>query len=150
MPVQHTFTAKTLLQNITGCTIVYSWDAANATAHIVTAGSPPETDFPLEEGGAYFVATTSDTNFSIEGLPLEEITLNLYPGWNMVGWCNETNTTAKAILFATTNCTIVYWYDPVTDVARIVTENSPPDSDFTVTKGMGLFVAVTSGSQWVS
>jgi hypothetical protein len=148
LPVESNHTAKSLLASITGCTIVYGYDAANATAHIVTAGSPPETDFPVENGVGYFVAVSANTSFSITGVPLENPTVHLYPGWNLLGWYREQNTTAKSILGNITDCAIVYYYDATTGTPTIVTPSSPPETDFPVSRGMGLFVAVTSESDW--
>jgi hypothetical protein len=148
LPVQYRFTARTLLQNITGCTIIYGYDAANATAHIVTAGSPPENDFPIENGVGYFVAVQENTTFSVNGTPVTGASVHLYPGWNMLGWYKMQDTTAKSILENITDCAIVYWYDATTGLPKIITPNSPPENDFPVSCGMGLFVAVSTESDW--
>jgi hypothetical protein len=149
LPVESNHTAKSLLAAIPGCTLVYGYDAANATAHIVTANSPPETDFPVLEGVGYFVAVSANTTLSVTGNPVRDVSVDLYPGWNMVGWIDESNTTGKTILANTTNCTLIYWYDAVAGTARIVTANSPPETDFPVSRGMGLFAAVTEQSEWL-
>jgi hypothetical protein len=66
----------------------------------------------------------------------------------MLGWYHDYSTTAKSILTNVTECSVVYWYDAENSIAKIVTASSPPENDFPVTQGMGLFVAVTTESDW--
>ncbi|MGC9308886.1 MAG: hypothetical protein ACP5FL_08950, partial [Thermoplasmatota archaeon] len=147
-PVEHNYTAKGLLASVENCTVVYSYDAANATPRIVTASSPPENDFPLRDGVGYFVAVSSNSTFNVTGVPITNVSIHLYPGWNMLGWYHDYSTTAKSILQNITDCSVVYWYDAENALAKIVTASSPPENDFPVTQGMGLFVAVTLASDW--
>jgi uncharacterized repeat protein (TIGR01451 family) len=72
----------------------------------------------------------------------------LHPGWNLLGWFSDTPTTAKSILENVTGCVVVYWYDAETSTPKIVTPYSPPDTDFPIRKGMGMFVAVSVESFW--
>jgi hypothetical protein len=148
IPVNNTYTAKSLLQDISGCTVVYGYDVQTGTARIATAASPPETDFPIEDGVGYFVAVTADTIFAVNGTEITAVSIPLYPGWNMLGWYHDYLTTAKSILANITTCSVVYGYDAETSTAKIVTPASPPETDFPVTRGTGLFVAVTVPSVW--
>jgi hypothetical protein len=43
---------------------------------------------------------------------------------------------------------VVYWYDALNGTARIVTSTSPPETDFHIRCGTGLFVAVEQASVW--
>jgi thiol-disulfide isomerase/thioredoxin len=148
LPGEHTYTAKGLLNAIDGCSIVYSYNASTGTPAIVTANSPPEDDFDIENGTAVFIALTDPKNFSFSAEVFDNLSVHLYPGWNMIGWCNSRSTTAKSILENITDCAIVYWYDASTGMPKIVTPSSPPENDFAVERGMGLFVAVTTESDW--
>ena len=69
----------------------------------------------------------------------------------MPGLSKEGNRVKKAhigILNAIDNCTVVYGYDAETGMALIYTRGDKVRGNFAVTKGMGLFVAVTSDSVW--
>jgi hypothetical protein len=139
-------TGKSLLENITGCVVVYY--VGNNSTGIVTGSSPPELDFPIEDGSGYFVAVNDECIFSLSGTPVTDVSVPLYGGWNMIGWFNETNTTAKDLLFYIDDCTVVYYYDAETATPVMVTQSSPPETNYNVTRGMGLFVAVASNSTW--
>jgi hypothetical protein len=141
-------TAREFLNEHPGVTLVYFYDAATDTMRLVSDTSPPEIDFPLEEGAGYFVAAAYSTTIFLAGGPITNVSIHLYPGWNMLGWYHEYATTARSLLLAIRNCTVVYWYDALNGTARIVTSTSPPEVDFIVTAGMGLFVSVDEPSIW--
>jgi hypothetical protein len=147
-PIQNTLTAQDLFSLISNLSVVYAYNASAGTAVIVTAASPPELDFPLKPGTGYFLAVSSNDAFTGVGNPVASPVIHLYPGWNMLGWCKETPTTAKSILENITDCTVLYWYDAEAGTPRIVTAASPPETDYPVACGMGLFAAVTSESDW--
>jgi hypothetical protein len=67
----------------------------------------------------------------------------------MLGWYSQYNTTAATILSSIDTCSIVYYYDAAAGMPTIVTPNSPPENDFVVSCGMGLFVAVSTESDWL-
>jgi hypothetical protein len=149
IPYLSTMTAKDLLQNLTNCTVVYGYNASGNEPMVVTVTSPPETNFPIVEGTGYFVAVNDGHHAAlIKGNTITQVSVHLYPGWNMLGWYHGHVTTAKSILQNITGCSVVYWYDAGNAVAQIVTSASPPEIDFPVTQGMGLFVAVTTESDW--
>jgi hypothetical protein len=148
LPVSHTYTAKSLLAAVENGTIVYAYNASTGTPMVVTASSPPENDFPLRDGVGYFVAVSSNSTFNVTGMPITSVSIHIYAGWNMLGWYHDHDTTAKSVLENITDCTIVYWYDGENGTAKIVTPASPPENDFPVTQGMGLFVAANTESDW--
>jgi hypothetical protein len=149
VPYRTSMTAKGFLDNVTGCTVVYAYNASTGIPMIVTASSPSENDIPLEAGAGYFVAVTDNITASLtRGLPVTSVSISLFPGWNLLGWYHAHATGAKSVLENVTNCSVVYWYDGKNSTPRIVTPASPPETDFPVTQGMGLFVAVTTESDW--
>jgi len=147
IPVENNLTAKSLIENITGCNVVYAWDAANDTYKIFTSNSPPSQDFRILPGVGYFIGISNDTSFSVNGAPLTEVSIHLYPGWNLIGWFKD-ETTASSILENITGCNVVYAWDAANDTYKIFTSNSPPSQDFVIKKGDGIFVSVELESIW--
>ena len=67
IPVENNLTAKSLIENITGCNVVYAWDAANDTYKIFTSNSPPSQDFVIKKGDGIFVSVELESIWHGEG-----------------------------------------------------------------------------------
>jgi len=85
------------------------------------------------------------------GTPLDSVNVTLYPGWNTIGWWSAVPTTASSLAGNITNCTMLaQWNAATSSYTTFLVGITPPGSpwDFTVERGMGFFVKVTSGSVW--
>ena len=93
----------------------------------------------------------NDTLLTLSDTPLGTVNVTLYTGWNTIGWWKMTATTASSLSGNITNCTMLAMYDAASGSYTVFLVGiTPPGSpyDFAVTRGMGLFAKVTSGSVW--
>ncbi|KAA0001717.1 MAG: hypothetical protein FE046_01470, partial [Thermoplasmata archaeon] len=73
------------------------WNAASGTYSTFIVGvTPPGSpwDFNISGGVGYYLSVTDTTTFTLNGTPLTDVSVALYPGWNAIGWWNTTSTTA--------------------------------------------------------
>ena len=66
----------------------------------------------------------------------------------MIGWYHEYNTTASSLGDAISGCEIISRWDAVNQTYRSYIIGGPPGLDFTITRGMGLFILVNEESLW--
>ncbi len=146
IPTENIWTAETLGQNISGCTVVSIFYGNNQTfiSHVV--GSPHD-DFPIVDGVGYFMYVTNDSNLSMRNLPLNNINITIHPEWNLIGWYHDYVTTAESLGAAIANCTVVSMFDGVSKNFTTHVVGTPHD-DFTIETGMGLFIYATETSIW--
>ena len=67
IPVENNLTAKSLLENITGCNIIYAWDSLNQTYKVYTLASPDEYNFVIRQGDGVFVGVSEESIWHGEG-----------------------------------------------------------------------------------
>ena len=154
IPVQNSYTASSLAALIPGCTMIAHWNASTGSYSTFIVGvTPPgsQWDFAIEDGISYYVKVTGDTSFTVSGVPLENVSITLYPGWNTIGWWHTSPTNASSLGGAIASCTMLaQWNAATSSYTTFLVGITPPGSpwDFTVDCGMGVFVKVTSGSVW--
>ena len=146
VPILNTWTAETLGQNITGCTVISMFNASTQdfSTHIVNI---PWDDFPIEDGVGYFVYTSTASIFTLPRGPVPTFSVSIYDGWNILGWVNENSTTAEALGQNITNCSVVIMFDAETQsfISHVV---GIPWDNFVVRRGRGLFIYTSSNSVW--
>ncbi|RLF60010.1 MAG: hypothetical protein DRN25_03385 [Thermoplasmata archaeon] len=148
IPVENSWWASTLAENISGCEMISRFDALNQTFRTYIVGGPPGFDFPIRNGYGYFVFVNQNSTLNVSGPPIDNVSIPLYVGWNMIGWYHEYNTTASSLAENITNCTMVSMFDAINQTYRTYIVGGPPGFDFTVTPGMGVFVLVDVKSTW--
>ena len=146
VPNSMDWTAEDLGQAIDGCTVICKFNAETQTftTHVVGI---PHNDFPILDGCGYYVYTTIDTTFTVTGAPITDVSIPLSPGWNMIGWYHDYDTTAESLGDSIDGCTVITMFDAqtqqfTTHVVGILHNN------YQITAGMGLFVYVTEPSIW--
>jgi hypothetical protein len=146
LPFETPWTAASLGAHISNCSLVCRFDAGTQMFHSHFVGLPWD-DFPLEKGGGYFVYVTRNVTFSLTGWPLTTFSVPLSPGWNLIGWPHEYNTTAESLGSALTNCTVVVAFNATTQkyVSHVVDFFG---EGFSIHRGMGLFIYTTESSIW--
>lgn len=146
IPLESTFTAESLGQAISHCTVVAQFDALNQsyTAHVV---GTPHNDYSIQPGIGYFVYLTSNTSTILGGTAINDALVNVNIDWNMIGWYQDYNTTAENLGDAIDGTTVVVKFDAITQtyVTHVV---GTPYNNFTITRGMGLFIFTTENSIW--
>jgi len=110
IPVNNTWMASTLAENITGCSMVGWFDAEFQILRTHIVGVPAY-DFPIQDGFGYFILVDQNSTFFVSGSPLYTVSVQLYEGWNMIGWYNQYNTTASSLAENITGCSMVGWFD---------------------------------------
>ncbi len=148
--MENDYTASSLGQNISGCTIVAYYNATSGMFESFLVGvSPPSADFVIEDGVGYFVYMATDTFYGGVDIPISNVSVDLSAGWNTLGWCNTTATSASGLGTAINNCTIVaYWNASSSTFQSYLVGISPPSVDFHIERGMGVFVYVTKPGVW--
>ncbi|MGC9307359.1 MAG: hypothetical protein ACP5FL_01125 [Thermoplasmatota archaeon] len=145
VPVQHSWTSRTLGENISGCKVVTRWDVDQQMYidYIMGIDSPGNPAFAILDGVGYFVGVTHDSWFHMSGPFIESISVTLQPGFNLVGWANVENTTAESLGDNITRCQFVTKWDEIRPQEFYTHVVGSVLNDFTVSTGRGMFVYLT-------
>ncbi|HEC82625.1 MAG TPA: hypothetical protein ENI53_01915 [Thermoplasmatales archaeon] len=144
VPFKNNYTASSLFNDIEGCSIVLGWNASIGDFNLYAPGIP--NDFPIKDGHGYLIAVKNDTFFNITGMPIENVSVLLYEGWNMLGWFKEQPTTTASLYGAIPYCNIVLLWNTTTGDFDLYAPGVP--TDFPVTIGDGFLIAVSQEGIW--
>ena len=146
VPVENTWTAETLGENISGCEVVTMFNATTQTflTHVVGV---PHDDFPILDGVGYFVYVANYSIFNISGSTILTVDVTIEEEWNIIGWYHELPTTAEALGQAINGTSVVSMFDPLTQTFLTHVVGIPHDN-FSITQGMGLFIYTNESSFW--
>jgi len=150
IPCKCNLTASSLGNLIPNCSIISKWNATLQQFQSYLVGiSPPEFDFEIKQGIGYFIYVNNDTTFSIIGLPISNVSVPLHIGWNLIGWFKNETTTASLLGQNITNCSIISkWNASLQQYQSYLVGISPPEYDFAIKKGMGIFIYTNEESIW--
>ena len=146
IPITHGWTAETLGENITGCSVVIMFNASTQMflTHVVGV---PHDDFPILDGVGYFVFCTRDSVFSVPDASIGSVSVPICEEWNIVGWYHEYSTMAESLGDNISGTSVVIMFDPVAQVFLTHVVGIPHDN-FIIERGMGVFVYTTTTSIW--
>ena len=146
VPNTVTYTAETLGENITGCSVVVMFNASTQTflTHVVGV---PHDDFPIIEGVGYFVFCAKDSTLNMLDFSIPSVNVQIYEDWNMIGWYHEYSTTAESLGENISGTSVVSMFDPVTQTFMTHVVGVPHDN-FAIERGMGLFIYTDETSMW--
>jgi outer membrane protein assembly factor BamB len=148
IPVQTSWWASDISDNLTGCISISKWNATMQTYDTYIVGGPPTFDFPIEDGYGYFVYMSQPDNLSLIGSSIDTVSISLEIDWNLIGWYHTYETTASSLSENITGSTSVSKWNTTLQTYDTYIVGGPPTFDFTITCGMGLFVDVTAESVW--
>jgi hypothetical protein len=148
IPVGKNWYASDLADNISGSLSVSKWDNVNQTYQTYIVNGPPVFDFPIENGSGYFVDVNQSSVFSISGNFIENVSVSLKVGWNLLGWYHQNSTTASNLANNINGSLSVSQWDNVNQTYKTFIVGGPLVFDFIITKGMGVFVDVDQESVW--
>ncbi len=148
MAANSTINASHLASNISGCELVSWFDAENQSYKTYVNGSSAY-DFQLISGYGLFVYMNQNLNLNISGAEITSVSVPLESGWDMIGWYKETETNASNIQSAITNCSQVSWYNTSKTPKGFTNYNIPGSPNFSIERGLGLFVYVNESSIWL-
>ena len=146
IPFDNTWTAETLGENISGCTVVSMFDASTQTFLTHVAGVPHD-DFPIVDGVGYFVYCAQDNIMSILDASIASVTVPIYADWNVVGWYHDYSTTAESLGENISGTSVVTMFDPVTQTFLTHVVHVPHDN-FIIERGMAVFIYTAEASMW--
>ncbi|MEW6070033.1 MAG: glycosyl hydrolase family 18 protein, partial [Candidatus Thermoplasmatota archaeon] len=140
--VNASYTAETLAQSITNCTHVSYWDTSAQKFMVYEKGTGIN-NFDIQAGIGYLVYVHTKSKISVTSTALSTLTLDLYKGWNSVGWRNFTATNAKSLAQNITSCTAIACWD--SGLSRFVIHPVNTEmNNFAVEKWKGYLVYVTT------
>ncbi|HEC76089.1 MAG TPA: PKD domain-containing protein [Thermoplasmatales archaeon] len=96
LPCENGYNASSLFNDIEGCSIILGWNASIGEFELYAPGIPY--DFEIEDGHGYFIGMKNDSIFSLADIPIYNVSIPLYIGWNTLGWFKENETTASSLL----------------------------------------------------
>ena len=146
IPFEHTWTAETLGENITGCMVVVMFNESSQTFLTHVVGIPYD-DFPILDGVGYFVYLTEDNYLNASGLPVLEVNVTIYKKWNLVGWYHNYPTTAESLGQNISGCSVFIMFNAITQTFLTHVVGTPHDN-FIIERGMGLFIYTDEASYW--
>jgi len=146
LPFQEMITAKTLGQTIGVSDAIAYWDPVSQEYIIYPVGLSGQ-DFTITPGYGYLIHAYENTQFSITGTLIEDLTLPLTMGWNLIGWIHESSTTAEQFGATITGCDAVAKWKPETQ-DYIIHPQETPLNIFTIRQGDALFIHTTQDSIW--
>ncbi len=150
IPFKNNWTAKTLGENITNCSIIAKWNATMQQFQSYLVGISPDIfDFEIEDGKGYFVYVLNNTLLHIEGIEISNVSVPLHIGWNLIGWFKNETTTASSLGQNITNCSIISkWNASLQQYESYLVGTSPTKFDFKIERGMGIFIYTNEESIW--
>ena len=151
IPVKNTFNASTLAEQLKlpKYSVITRWDVEEQRYYdyIVGINTPGNPSFDIEDGIGYFIGIAADMDAWVNGLPLENVSVLLGEGYNLIGWTNKDNTTAKSLGENITDCAYVTkWNETTQDFETHFM--AAPTPGFTIEIGRGIFVYVATESWW--
>jgi hypothetical protein len=148
VPVVNDYSASSLGAAIPGCNIVAYWNASAGMFQSYVVGITPGDGFAIEDGVGYFVYVNTSGTFSVTGAPLSSVAVDLYQGWNTIGWYNVNATSASSLAPAVPSCSIAAYWNASSSTFESYTVGVTPPPGFAITQGMGVFVYVTAPGVW--
>ncbi len=146
VPMDNTWTAESLGDNITGCSVVIMFNASTQTFVTHVVGIPHD-DFPIEDGVGYFVFCTCDSIFSMPDFSISSVTVHIFGDWNILGWYQDYSTTAESLGQNISGTSVVIMFNSITQTFLTHVVDTPHDN-FNIERGMGLFIYTTETSYW--
>jgi len=146
LPFQETGTAETLGNIIGVSDAIAKWSPVSQEYMIHPVGLSGQ-NFPIEPGHGYLIHVYEDTQFSITGAIIDNLTIPIKMGWNLVGWIHDTDITAEQFGATITGCDVVTKWNPQTQDYTIHPQTTPLDN-FPIRQGDALFIHTTQDSTW--
>ena len=146
IPVENDYTAQTLGESIPSCSVITRFDPVSQTFFSYVVGSNYD-NFDIEDGCGYYVYVTHTTPFIVNGFAIDAVSVDLYPGWNILGWFDTEPTNAESFGQNIAGCSVITIFNALTQTFDTHVVGTPHDN-FPVEMGMGLFIYVNQASIW--
>ncbi len=147
-PIQNDLMASEIADGIEGCLTVNKWDNTNQTYKPYIVGGPPDFDFVINPGMGLFIEVENPAEIILCGSEAINRNINLNIPWNLIGWYKQSDTTASSLAENITGCLTINKWDSTNQTYKPYIVGGPPDFDFTINAGMGLFIEVSEISTW--
>ena len=148
IPVENNWYASDIADNVSECISVSRWDSQNQTYKTYIVGGPAAFDFPINPGHGYFVDMNQADDLLVDGLPIDNVSISLKVGWNLLGWYDENNITASGLSEDINGSVSLSKWNATAQTYKTYIVGGPAAFDFTVSRGIGLFVDVKQNSTW--
>ena len=148
IPLNISCNASDIADNITGCLSISGWDNLDQEYQTYIVSGPSAFDFKIIPGFGYFVDMNQNDSLMVCGQTIDSVSISLGIGWNLLGWYHEYDTTAISIAENITGCISISKWNASAQTYNTYIVGGPVAFDFTVSRGMGLFVDVNQTSTW--
>ncbi|BAI62868.1 hypothetical protein MCP_2796 [Methanocella paludicola SANAE] len=126
----------------TAISTVLSYDrvSGNFTSYLVGI-SPPSYDINLRTDSGYFLYCEEDTFIVIYGSLPDHRSIDIFPGWNLIGWSSLSTSNAKTVCGKMDGSqTIDHYINPVDNYESYIEGISPDEYSFDMIPGEGYFI----------
>ena len=148
VPAESDWWASNLAGNVSGCELVSWFNGSSQSFESYITGGPLQFDFPILDGYGYFILVNQSSNLMVSGYCIDNVSIPLFVGWNIIGWYHEYNTLASSLAENISGSEMVSWFNASSQSFESFIVGGPPQFDFTIIPGMGVFVLVDEDSIW--
>jgi hypothetical protein len=126
----------------TGISTVLSYDRISGNFNSYLVGiSPSSYDINLVTDNGYFLYCEEDTSIVIYGSLPDQRSIDIHPGWNMIGWSSLSSSNAKTVCGKIDgNQTIDRYINPVESYESYLEGISPDAYSYDMVPGEGYFI----------
>ena len=146
LPVDNNLTAQSLMDLMGCCTIMLDWNGVTQS-FVVHVDNLLGNDFPILNGHSYIFFITENCTFTVEGSPVDTVSIPLFHQWGVLGWPFNYSTTAESVGNSIPGCTLVIIFDPNIQYYKTHVVGKPWNN-FPIEKGTCFEVYVTMDSYW--
>lgn len=144
------YTAHSLMTATPGFNVILYYDTSISDLEMLSEYDY-SVDFELEAGVGYILASPEyEGPVTLSGVPIENATVTLEKGWNLLGYIKDEPATLESIYNSIPHCNIVLKWDYSKEDFILYVPGVPSEfGDVEVNKGEAFLVAVTQESVWV-
>ena len=148
IPFESNHTALSLSGLIPGCEMFSKFNCSSQSYETYFVGGPSSFNFDIEPAYSYFILTNESCNLSFEFKPISNISIPILEGWNTLGWYHQDNTMASHLSENISGCEMVSRFNSSGQTYDTYFVGGPSSFDFSVLRGMGIFVLSTEDGMW--
>lgn len=146
VPLNSTLRASDLTGNSSlGVDMVSAYNNSTGVFTTYYSGASAWKNMLIEPDRGYFVHAAHPSSFMVKGVAVSAHYINIYKGWNMVGWNGFSCVKASDVLHRV-SLSMVSRYNNSAGVYQSYYNGASPGNDFTLKRGEGYFLLSENAS----